>query len=82
MQCLVVLELQHGGGDGDAALAFQLHPVRGGGPLILAGAHGAGQVDRAAVQQQLLRQRGLARVGMGDDGEGAAARNFAFKLLG
>jgi hypothetical protein len=34
--------------------------------------HRAGQLDGAAEQQQLLGQRGLARVGVGDDREGAA----------
>ena len=42
----------------------------------LARLHAAGDLDRAGEQQQLLRQRGLARVGVGDDGEGAAAADF------
>jgi hypothetical protein len=33
---VAVFELQHGGADGDAALALQLHPVGGGGALVLA----------------------------------------------
>ena len=32
--------------------------------------------QRAAEQQQLLGQRGLARVGVRDDGEGAATRSL------
>ena len=35
-------------------------------------AHRAGLPDRAAVEQELFGQRGLARVGVRDDGEGAA----------
>ena len=69
----VVLELQHGGADRNAALLFQLHPVRGGGPLVLARGHRAGQLHRAAVKQELLGQRGLARVRMRDDGKRATA---------
>jgi hypothetical protein len=38
----------------------------------LAPLHRAGQLDRAPEQQQLLGERGLARVRVGDDGEGAA----------
>ena len=35
----------------------------------LAALHGAGQLDGAAEQQQFFRERGLARVGMRNDGE-------------
>ena len=69
----VIVELQHGGTDGDAALFFQLHPVRGRGALVLAGRDGARQVQGAAVKQQLLGKRGLAGVGVGNYGEGAPA---------
>lgn len=72
----LVLELQHGARDRDAALLLEGHPVGGGVLLCLACLHGAGLVDGAAVQQQLLRQRGLAGVGMRDDGEGAASRDL------
>jgi hypothetical protein len=37
----------------------------------------AGDLDRAGEQQQLLGQRGLAGVGVADDGEGAAAAHLA-----
>ncbi len=36
----------------------------------------AGDLDRAREQQQLFRQRGLAGVGVGNDGKGAAAAGF------
>jgi serine/threonine protein kinase len=39
----------------------------------------AGHLDRAAEQQQLFGQRGLAGVGVGNDGEGAAARGFVVR---
>ena len=71
-----VLELQHGGRDGDAPLLLDLHPVAGGGlgPLAF---DLAGLGDGPAVQQELLRQCGLAGVRMGDDGERAPAGNFS-----
>ena len=72
----VVIELQHRGADGDAALLFQLHPVGRGGALVLARGDRAGELHRAAVKQELLRQRGLARVRMRDDGERAPFLNF------
>jgi hypothetical protein len=58
-----VLELHHRAGDRDAALLLHLHPVGGGVARALARLHRAGHQDRAAEQQQLLGQRGLARVG-------------------
>ena len=72
-----VLELHDGGGDGDAPLLLDLHPVAGGGlgPLAF---DLAGLGDSPAVQQELLRQCGLAGVRMGDDGERAPAGNFFF----
>ena len=39
---VVVVKLQHRTGDGDAALAFQFHPVTGGGALVLARGDRAG----------------------------------------
>ena len=71
------LELDGGGADGDAALLFELHPVAGRMATRLAPADGARQLDRPGVQQQLLGQRRLAGVGMGDDGERASACHFA-----
>src|SRR6185503_15021425 len=66
------LELERRGADGDAALLFELHPVGHRVALRLAAAHGARELDRARVQQQLLGERRLAGVGVGDDGEGPA----------
>jgi hypothetical protein len=71
------LELERRGADRDAALLLHLHPVGGGVPLGLAAAHRAGQLDRAGVEQQLLGERRLAGVGVGDDREGAAAGDLA-----
>ena len=66
-------ELQHRRGDRDAALLLERHPVRRRRAPPLAGLDRAGLVgERAAVEQELLGQRGLARVGVRDDGEGTA----------
>lgn len=60
------------GGDGDAALAFDGHPVRAGVAALAAGLDHAGLADGAAEEEELLGQGGLAGVGVGDDREGAA----------
>jgi len=45
----------------------------------LARAHLARDLDGAAVPQQLFGKRGLARVGVRDDGECAPAADFFFE---
>ena len=65
-----VLEGHHRGDHGDAALALDLHPVGTGVAPLALGLDLAGQIDRAAEQQQLFRQRGLAGVRMGNDRKG------------
>jgi hypothetical protein len=74
----VVFELEDCGADGDAALTLQLHPVGGRRALLLAGGYGAGQLHRAAIEQELLSQRGLAGVWMRDDRKGATTGDFFF----
>ena len=69
----VALEAHDRRGDGDAALALDRHPVGARAAPLAARAHRARHADRAALQEQLLRQRRLAGVGMRDDGEGAPA---------
>ena len=71
-----VVELEDGGADGDAALLLEFHPVGGGGALVFPGGDGAGEVQGVAVEQEFLRERGFARVGVGDDREGATAGDF------
>jgi hypothetical protein len=78
----VVLELEDGRADGDAALLLQLHPVGGGGALVFARGHGAGELHRAAVEQQLLGERRLAGVRVRDDRKGAPALNFFLQSHG
>ena len=50
-------------------------------PLLAARLYGARQLDGAAEQEQLFRQRGLARVRMRDDGEGASPRGDGFEIV-
>ena len=72
-----VAELHHRARHRDAALLLDLHPVGGGVPGGLAALHGAGHLDGAAEEKELLGERCLARVGVGDDGERAAVFNVA-----
>ena len=51
------------------ALLFDLHPVGTRAPALAARAHRARLLDGAPAQQQLFRQRRLARIGMRDDGK-------------
>jgi hypothetical protein len=76
-----VLEAHHRGGDGDAALALHLHPVARGRASGLLGPHGAGQLDRARVEQQLLGQRRLAGVRVADDRKGAPAGDLGDEVI-
>ncbi len=71
-----VIELQHRRADRDAALLLQFHPVRRGGALVFARGHRAGELHRAAVEQEFFRQRGFSRVWMRDDGKRATLLNF------
>ena len=43
-------------------------------------ADGAGKLDRAGVEEELLGQRRLAGVGVRDDRKGAPSRNFPLDL--
>ena len=69
----LVFKSHDGRGHRDAALPLDLHEVRRGAFLDLVALDGSGHVDGAAEEQQLLRQRGFARIGVGDDGEGPPA---------
>lgn len=52
---------------------FEFHPVAGGGALIFSGGDAAGQLEGSAVEEEFFGEGGFSRIGMGDDGEGAAA---------
>ena len=54
----------------DAALALDVHKVRGRALPDLVRFDRTGHLDRPAEKQKLLRQRGLSRVRVADDGEG------------
>src|SRR5262249_39753172 len=71
-----VIELEDGRADRDAALFLELHPVGGGGALVLAVLHRAGEGGGVAVEEGFFRERGLGRGRVGDDREGAAAGDF------
>ena len=77
----LVFKLHDAGGDGDAPLLFQLHPVRGGVFVPVLALHGARRLDRASVEQELFRQGGLARVRVGDDGEGPPPLYLMFRIF-
>ena len=70
----VVLERHDRGADGDAALLLDLHPVGPGPPVLAPRPHGPGRANGAAGQQDVLGQGRLARIRVGDDGEGPAPR--------
>ncbi len=70
------LEFERGGRDRDAALLLELHPVRRGVAPGVAPADRAGELNGAGVQEQLFRERRLARVGMRNNREGAPPRHF------
>ena len=76
---ILVFKLQYGGAHRDAALFFQLHPVRGGGPLVFARGDAAGQVESAAIEQEFFGERGFAGIGVRDDRKRAAAEHLALQ---
>ena len=71
-----VFELEDGRTDRDAALALEFHPVGSGRALGFAGGDGAGELDRAAVEEKLLGESGFPCVRMRNNRKGAPARDF------
>jgi hypothetical protein len=76
------LEVEHRARHRDPALLLQLEPVAGRVARRLLRPHRPRLADGAAVEQELLRQRRLAGVGMGDDREGPPPLDLAADLLG
>ena len=74
---VAVLELQHRGGDGDAALLLHLHPVRRDPLAARLAVHRARRVDGGGVQGERLGQGGLARVRVADHRERPAPGGLA-----
>jgi hypothetical protein len=72
----IEFERHHRSHDRDAPLAFDLHPVGTGIAPLALGLDLTRQIDRAAKQQKLFGQRGLAGVGVGDDRKGTPARHL------
>ena len=79
---VAMLEAQRRRADRDAAALLDLHPVRARLAAAAAGLDRAGLGDRAAVEQQLLGQRRLAGVRVGDDRERAASRRLGDDVFG
>jgi hypothetical protein len=76
-----IRELHNRGSHRDTALLLQRHPVRCRVARGLTALDGTGQLNRAAEQQQFFRERGLTRIGVGDDRKGPTPFNF-FQELG
>jgi hypothetical protein len=70
---VVIFEGHHRGDDRDAALALDLHPVGTGLDAVLLGLDLAGELDRAAEEQQLFGEGRLTRVRVRNDRKCAAA---------
>ena len=79
---VAIFEGHHRGDDRDAALALDLHPVGARVHAVLLGLDLAGELDRAAEQEQLFGQRRLAGVGVRNDRKGAAARDRLLYVVG
>lgn len=73
---VAVFKLKNGGGHGDSALFFELHPVGRGAALIAFGFDRSGKLEGTTVEQELFCERGFPGVGVGDDREGSASRDF------
>ena len=76
----VVLELHDARCDGDTALLLELHPVAGRMTLRPTRLHGAGQVNRPSIQEELLGQRRLSGIGVTDDRKRPATANGFIQL--
>ena len=74
---VAVGELEHRRGHRDAALALHVHPVGRDALAPALPVDRARRGDHLGVQRERLGERGLARVGVGDHGEGPAALRLA-----
>ena len=71
-----VVELEDGGGDGDAALAFEFHPIGSGLAGIFSGGDRTRELDGATVEEEFFGESGFAGIGVRDDSESATALDF------
>lgn len=70
---VVIFELEDGRGDRNATLLLHAHPVTGGGLLLLLGGDTSRKTDGTPVEEEFLGEGGFSGIGVGNDGEGAAA---------
>ncbi len=73
---IAIRELHDRRGNGNTPLFLHFHPVGGGMAVGFAGFHRAGHCDRLAHQQELLGDGGFTGIGVGNNGESAAFRDF------
>ena len=78
---ITIFKGHHRGDDGNAAFAFDFHPVRTGLDPVFLGFDFTGKLDRTSEQQQLFRQRGFASIRVRNDRKGATARHRLFQSL-
>ena len=72
----VVRELQHRRGHADAALLLDVHPVRDRMARTRLALDGARRLYATGIEQQLLGEGRLTRIGVRDNGEGAPRGNL------
>ena len=77
-----VIELHYRARDRNAALLLDLHPVGSRVARAFARLYRARELDRAAEQEQLLGERGLASIRVRNDGESTPARHVAHQTGG
>ena len=75
-----VVELKNGGGNRDAPLLFQLHPVGRDLALLSTSLHRTSLLNGTAIQQQFLSERGFPGVRVGNNREIPASRHCIQQL--
>ena len=74
---IAIQHLHDTGGDRNAALLFNLHPVAGGVPRRFTRLDAAGDMDCTREQQELFCECGFTRIGVGNNGKSAATPRFS-----
>jgi hypothetical protein len=72
----LVLELERRRGHRDPPFSLEFHPVGGGVSGCPSRLHRPRQMDGPTVEKELFGEGGLPRIGMADDGEGAASADL------
>ena len=73
---VAIRELHDRRGNRDTPLFLHFHPVGGGMAVGLSRFHRTGDSNRLTHQQELFGDGGLTRIGVGNNGESAAFRDF------